>query len=385
LGNLFVASTYVPYSNEESTVYSLEKFDSIGARKWSRAVSGVGAIVADNADGVYLTDSSYRDETSSNLLVSKFDAAGTMRWSREVAIGPRQVQFKAASDQAGNILALFHEGLGFSQLVKLDPAGNILWSQQAAQGLGATVHNGVSVDGYGNAYAIGQTTELVNGVQQKHTRVNKYDALGNVIWSRQTSGSMSSDAPQFTDLSADFLGNVYVLTNSTVTKLDSSGDIKWTQTPSWASPYFNFVREIEAGESGAYYVAGMEWVERFNPIFGHPEFNIEEVLYRYVNSPSGDFNRDGAVNSADYVVWRKSRGRDDLDKCSGPDDNCNGFVDNGDDNSWRKNFGMPASGSSGNGMVASVPEPPVVLSLAGCIMLLSSGTSSRRQRQVRLK
>lgn len=49
----------------------------------------------------------------------------------------------------------------------------------------------------------------------------------------------------------------------------------------------------------------------------------------------GDFNTDGSVNAADYVVWRK-------------DDSSNeGYID------WRANFGNP----SGSGSLAAIPEP----------------------------
>ena len=56
----------------------------------------------------------------------------------------------------------------------------------------------------------------------------------------------------------------------------------------------------------------------------------------------GDYNGDGTVDAADYVVWRKTDGSQ-----SGYDD-------------WRENFGRTAGGGgplgSGSGL-ASVPEP----------------------------
>lgn len=52
--------------------------------------------------------------------------------------------------------------------------------------------------------------------------------------------------------------------------------------------------------------------------------------------PPGDYNRDGTVDAADYVVWRKNEGTQ-----AGYD-------------TWRSHFGeTDASGSSSN---ASVPE-----------------------------
>jgi hypothetical protein len=57
---------------------------------------------------------------------------------------------------------------------------------------------------------------------------------------------------------------------------------------------------------------------------------------------AGDYNRDGAVNAADYVVWRK---------------NPAGFGgDPAGYNTWRTNFGRSAGAGSGLGQSA-VPEP----------------------------
>jgi hypothetical protein len=65
----------------------------------------------------------------------------------------------------------------------------------------------------------------------------------------------------------------------------------------------------------------------------------------------GDFNSDGSVNAADYVVWRKTDGTQQ------------GF------NEWRANFGT----TSGSGSLASVPEPGgVLLLLFGIVMILRS-------------
>ena len=59
----------------------------------------------------------------------------------------------------------------------------------------------------------------------------------------------------------------------------------------------------------------------------------------------GDFNNDGKVDAADYVVWRKTDGSDA------------GYND------WRTNFGRTSGSGSALG-AASVPEPSVVVLLA---------------------
>ena len=76
--------------------------------------------------------------------------------------------------------------------------------------------------------------------------------------------------------------------------------------------------------------------------------------------PPGDFNQDGSVDAADYVVWRKSPS--------------NFGGDPGGYNTWRANFGSslgPGSGgalTSAEPLSAAVPEPAsVVLCLFAAI------------------
>jgi hypothetical protein len=54
----------------------------------------------------------------------------------------------------------------------------------------------------------------------------------------------------------------------------------------------------------------------------------------------GDYNNDGAVDAADYVVWRKTG-------INGP----TGY------DTWRTNFGEPGGSGSGASENATVPEP----------------------------
>ena len=62
----------------------------------------------------------------------------------------------------------------------------------------------------------------------------------------------------------------------------------------------------------------------------------------------GDYNADGTVDAADYVVWRK-----DPDAFAGPQ----GYDD------WRANFGTTTAGGSATASRVAVPEPTAVASL----------------------
>lgn len=77
----------------------------------------------------------------------------------------------------------------------------------------------------------------------------------------------------------------------------------------------------------------------------------------------GDFNRDGLVNSADYVIWRSSMGETGAGLAADAD--FNSRVDDGDYAIWRANFGQ---GTPAAAAFASVPEPQCLLLLGIAIL-----------------
>lgn len=66
----------------------------------------------------------------------------------------------------------------------------------------------------------------------------------------------------------------------------------------------------------------------------------------------GDYNEDGVVDSADYVVWRDSVGQE----AALPNDDTVG-VDEDDYERWKVNFGNSNAGSGGAASSNAVPEP----------------------------
>jgi hypothetical protein len=89
-----------------------------------------------------------------------------------------------------------------------------------------------------------------------------------------------------------------------------------------------------------------------------------------------DYNRDGAVDAADYALWRK------LNNLSGTnlpaDGNLNNQVNSADYSIWRANFGRSAFNApgSGGGLPPSVPEPGTLVLVV--LSLLFGAVSSRR-------
>ena len=92
---------------------------------------------------------------------------------------------------------------------------------------------------------------------------------------------------------------------------------------------------------------------------------------------AGDYNHDGTVDAADYLVWRKTLGTSVSSFGDGADGNRNGTVEEDDYLVWRTHFGQTAGGGSSAGKnPTQVPEPIMVAQL---IVLLSFyGRRSRR-------
>jgi hypothetical protein len=61
----------------------------------------------------------------------------------------------------------------------------------------------------------------------------------------------------------------------------------------------------------------------------------------------GDYNRDGGVNAADYVMWRKLFGTSVAPPFVGADGDGDSSIDPGDYDVWEENFGETLPGSGG--------------------------------------
>jgi hypothetical protein len=95
-------------------------------------------------------------------------------------------------------------------------------------------------------------------------------------------------------------------------------------------------------------------------MLGETEDRLGAVIYEPLAAAlDGDYNNDGTVNAADYVIWRKSN----IDGAAGY-------------NTWRTNFGRTAGSGAGAGLAggAAVPEPA-----SWCLLALAAVAVIRRR------
>ena len=87
----------------------------------------------------------------------------------------------------------------------------------------------------------------------------------------------------------------------------------------------------------------------------------------------GDYNADGKVDAADYVVWRKNAGKSTYL----PNDSTPGDVSPADYNIWRSEFG---SMSAANIALPAIPEPTCIALTASLAVLILSAPCARASR-----
>jgi hypothetical protein len=108
---------------------------------------------------------------------------------------------------------------------------------------------------------------------------------------------------------------------------------------------------------------------------GTPLINFTGTLtatYSLAQPLFGDYNENGAVDAADYVVWRENVGTTNVL----PNDALGGTIGAAHYDQWRANFGNPPGSGLGSG--SAVPEPAsAALALLGLVGLWFVG----RRRQ----
>ncbi|HVT29377.1 MAG TPA: endo-1,4-beta-xylanase [Lacipirellulaceae bacterium] len=257
-------------------------------------------------------------------------------------------------------------------------AGNVMSALQnlSVQGLPLTLTEfGVNSGASQTAAAsiLGDTLRLVFGTP---------DAGGFFMWGfHQESGAGANSlfapaAALYTVNTSDF--TTWTLTPAGQTWQDLLGIQDWDGNPDngWTT------------QTSA--VVGPDGSINFNGFWGDYDLTINGQTYHVTLSKgtsqyslvvaAGDYNGDHVVDSADYLVWRRSVGSTTDLRADG---NGDGVVDDKDYGVWRSAFGTVYSGGSGASL-SSAPEPGAVfLIVAGGLGIL--GLRKRRCRRAALR
>jgi hypothetical protein len=100
------------------------------------------------------------------------------------------------------------------------------------------------------------------------------------------------------------------------------------------------------------------------------QLHVDDIAgAQYVYGLRGDYNRNGKVDAADYVTWRKTLNQT-VTSGTGADGNVDGTVNTSDRITWRENFGIVQLTGFGEqpsfGAGRAAPEPNTLILCCGC-------------------
>jgi formylglycine-generating enzyme required for sulfatase activity len=389
LGNVYISTQ--PGSTDglgNSDEAYLAKYDDMGNHLWTRQFGAAGShsssgVSADGLGNIYISGTS-RDVNlgTRDPFLTKYDADGNFLWTRQIATPADEFNTFVAANGLGNV---YIAGRTWSSLggpsagdidawiAQYDANGSQVWTRQFGTSRGDGNY-AVATDELGNVYTAGYTLGGMAGPNAGglDAFVAKYNAEGSLIWTRQL-GTAAEDGGR--GVSVDGLGNVYVsgYTHGSlggpnaggndvfVAKYDLYGNLSWLHQ-------FGTTRDdrgltVSADGSAIVYVTGS------TDDVGIAVTGSDAFLAKLFDGLSGDFNTDGTVDAADYIVWRNGLGT---------------TYTHADYDAWRANFGRTAAGAavvakaSSASSVANVPEP--VNAALFVLGLLPLFTSNRRGR-----
>jgi hypothetical protein len=128
--------------------------------------------------------------------------------------------------------------------------------------------------------------------------------------------------------------------------------------------------------------SGSHWVRSVT--LAGQNVDLGEIAALPVTSNNGDYNGNGTVDAADYILWRNTLGQR-----NGPlpaDGNANGVVDAADYGIWRSHFGQIGIDSAATATQVSIPAIPepatrMLLSTAAAGLLVCGRRCQRKRRR----
>jgi len=247
-------------TNKGSIDAFVRKYDAYGNLKWTQqfgtpsfdevggvAVYGSSIYVVGTTYGIF---SGQTSKGEGDAFVRKYDAYGNLKWTR---------QFGTPSNDFAEGVAVYGSSVyvvgstfgvlpgqtnkgGYDAFVrKYDAYGNVKWTRQFGTS-GEDYAYGVAVYG-SSVYVVGRTMGAFSGQTSKGVGdafVRKYDAYGNVKWTRQF-GTSSDDLAVGV---AVYSSSIYVVGitegafsgqtskgvgDAFVRKYDAYGNVKWTR------------------------------------------------------------------------------------------------------------------------------------------------------------
>jgi outer membrane protein assembly factor BamB len=209
----------------------IRSFDSTGKLLWTRqfgtpapdsltsiAVQATGEIIVAG-----LTEGTLPGQVSAggkDAFIQKYDATGALLWTRQLGTSGDDDLYAVAVDAAGHVVAAgmtraalpgqTSAGASDAFVQKFDAAGGLLWSRQFGTA-GEDAAGSVALDGAGNVYVAGAVGGALPGQASAggaDPYLRKYDPTGALLWTSQFGSSATGEIA--TGVSVDGAGHVFV-------------------------------------------------------------------------------------------------------------------------------------------------------------------------------
>ncbi|MEK7474001.1 MAG: hypothetical protein AAB152_00065 [Candidatus Coatesbacteria bacterium] len=283
-GNIIAAGWEIRSDLGQGDNWLVRKYNAAGTLLWSRSWNGPGntddealAVTADAAGNIYVVGYLALGPNNLEWLVAKYDAAGTVVWSRTYRgpIAEGHTASEVALDTSGNVIVVGSEVVDLSsqlrnwRIHKYDAAGNLLWSRTVGSpaSMSDDRPTGVVTDASQNIYVGGWLNRSDLG-QSANWQIMKYDASGALVWTRAYNGP-ASGTDVCTRLALDSQGELVASgydtqagqgNNWRVCAYDTDGTVLWTYTYNGVSNAEDQAQSVAAAPDGSLYVVGWEVV-----------------------------------------------------------------------------------------------------------------------------
>lgn len=242
--NIIVSGTFSgPYVVIDTTVLPtggcsgdafLVKYDAAGNVIWATSAGDCGSdkaisITVDGSGNIitvgtfsssFITFGSITltNANGANIFIVKYDVTGNVLWARSSGHNSSDEVLSVAADPFGNIIIVgcfYGPFITFGSItlsnpsgtdlftVKYDAAGNILWAKSPVKTSCNAGANSVTADASGHIVVVGffdcpsisfGSYTLTNAGNNRDIFIVKYDAAGNVLWTKSAGGIGTDEA-----------------------------------------------------------------------------------------------------------------------------------------------------------------------------------------------
>ena len=292
------------------------------------------------------------NSNSTDIFIVKYNSAGSVVWLRDAGGIDVETPNNITADATGNFyitgyfqgpstkfgsITLNNSNNGTFDIfiVKYNTSGTALWAKSAGgnkneegKGLVTDANGYVYLTGYFESTTIlfGSITlnNIDNTGMSEDIFITKYDASGNVVWSKREGGTDSDigygivvDANSDIYVTGFFANSNIIFGNDTLyylgiadvflVKYDSSGNIIWAESAGGISEDISFSISIDLNSN--LYLTGYFWgaactfgnttlnnsgvqdvfLAKHSSLSGINEFNLEEIISVYPNPSTGIF------------------------------------------------------------------------------------------------